>query len=78
MAEFLRNLQRMADEFDIAVVITNQVKDFVDDRTMCAAKDAKKPFGGNIIAHASQTRLSLREGRGVNRICKVYHSTVLP
>ena len=27
--------------------------------------------GGNIIAHASTTRLKLRKGRGENRICQV-------
>ena len=27
------------------------------------AKDASKPIGGNIIAHASTTRLKLRKGR---------------
>jgi hypothetical protein len=29
------------------------------------------PIGGNIIAHASTTRLYLRKGRGETRICKV-------
>ena len=37
-----------------------------------------KPIGGNIIAHASTTRLSLRKGRGETRICKVYDSPCLP
>ena len=34
--------------------------------------DPKKPIGGNILAHASTTRLSLRKGRGETRICKIY------
>lgn len=34
--------------------------------------DPKKPIGGNILAHASTTRLSLRKGRGENRIAKIY------
>lgn len=33
---------------------------------------------GNIIAHASQTRLSLRKGRGETRVCKIYDSPCLP
>ena len=45
---------------------------------MFAAADAKKPIGGHIIAHASQTRLSLRKGRAESRICKVYDSPCLP
>lgn len=35
-------------------------------------------IGGNIIAHASTARLSLRKGRGDNRICKIYDSPCLP
>jgi DNA repair protein RAD51 len=42
------------------------------------AADPKKPIGGNIVAHASTTRLSLRKGRGNNRICKIYDSPCLP
>lgn len=34
--------------------------------------DPKKPIGGNIMAHASTTRISLRKGRGENRIAKIY------
>lgn len=77
MGQFLRHLQRIADEFGCAVVITNQVVAQVDGGAMFVA-DPKKPIGGNIIAHASQTRLSLRKGRGENRICKIYDSPNLP
>lgn len=40
--------------------------------------DPKKPIGGNIMAHASTTRLSLRKGRGNTRVCKIYDSPCLP
>ena len=40
--------------------------------------DPKKPIGGNIMAHASTTRLYLRKGRGDSRICKIYESPNLP
>ena len=40
--------------------------------------DAKKPIGGNIMAHASTTRLYLRKGRGETRIVKIYDSPSLP
>lgn len=46
--------------------------------TMMAMGDMKKPIGGNIMAHASTTRLYLRKGRGENRIVKVYDSPCLP
>eukprot|EP01089_Gocevia_fonbrunei_P000448 TRINITY_DN1046_c0_g1_i1.p1 TRINITY_DN1046_c0_g1~~TRINITY_DN1046_c0_g1_i1.p1 ORF type:complete len:364 (-),score=99.99 TRINITY_DN1046_c0_g1_i1:60-1115(-) len=78
LARFLRSLQRLADEFGIAVVITNQVVAQVDGGAMFAGQDSKKPIGGNIMAHASTTRLSLRKGRGETRICKVYDSPCLP
>eukprot|EP00127_Corallochytrium_limacisporum_P000193 Clim_evm10s7 gene=Clim_evmTU10s7 len=77
MAQFLRMLMRLADEFSVAVVITNQVVAQVDGGAMFAV-DPKKPIGGNIIAHASTTRLSLRKGRGETRICKIYDSPNLP
>ncbi|KAI8592376.1 recombinase rad51 [Geranomyces variabilis] len=77
LAQFLRLLQRMADEFGVAVVLTNQVVAQVDGMAMFNP-DPKKPIGGNIMAHSSTTRLSLRKGRGENRICKIYDSPNLP
>ncbi|EGR29337.1 hypothetical protein IMG5_158050 [Ichthyophthirius multifiliis] len=77
LGKFLRNIQRLADEFSIAVVITNQVMSQVDGSAMFAG-DMKKPIGGNIMAHASTTRLYLRKGRGESRICKIYDSPCLP
>jgi len=75
MAQFLRQLTRLAEEFGVAVFITNQV--VADPGGMSFAKDSTKPIGGNIIAHASTTRLRLRKGRGENRICTVYDSPTL-
>ncbi|KAL8559640.1 recombinase rad51 [Nucella lapillus] len=77
LARFLRMLLRLADEYGVAVVITNQVVAQVDGAAMFSA-DPKKPIGGNIIAHASTTRLYLRKGRGETRICKIYDSPCLP
>ena len=73
LARFLRMLQRLADEFGVAVVITNQVVANVDANAMFSA-DNKKPIGGHIIAHASTTRLYLKKGKGENRVCKIYDS----
>uniref|UniRef100_T1IIF6 DNA repair protein RAD51 homolog n=1 Tax=Strigamia maritima TaxID=126957 RepID=T1IIF6_STRMM len=77
LARFLRMLLRLADEFGVAVLISNQVVAQVDGASVFAA-DPKKPIGGNIIAHASTTRLYLRKGRGETRICKIYDSPCLP
>ncbi|KAI9339368.1 Rad51 protein [Obelidium mucronatum] len=76
LAKFLRMLQRLADEFGIAVVLTNQVVASVDSTNPFGP--TSKPIGGNIIAHASTTRLSLRKASGENRICKVFDSPNLP
>lgn len=77
LARFLRMLLRLADEFGVAVLISNQVVAQVDGGPMFQA-DPKKPIGGNILAHASTTRLYLRKGRGETRICKIYDSPCLP
>ncbi|VDO93201.1 unnamed protein product [Haemonchus placei] len=52
----MRLLIKLADEFGVAVVITNQVVAQVDGGAMFQM-DAKKPIGGNIVAHMSTTRL---------------------
>ncbi|KAI0845583.1 DNA repair protein rhp51 [Daldinia vernicosa] len=79
LAKFMRTLQRLADEFGIAVVITNQVVAQVDGGPSAMFNpDPKKPIGGNIIAHASTTRVSLKKGRAETRIAKIYDSPCLP
>lgn len=78
LARFLRMLLRLADEFGVAVVITNQVVATVDGAAALFCADPKKPIGGNIMAHSSTTRLYLRKGRGETRICKIYDSPCLP
>jgi DNA repair protein RAD51 len=75
LGKFLRKLQRLADTFGVAVVITNQVTATVDASSF---GPTSKPIGGNIIAHASTTRLALRKGRGEERVCKVVDSPMLP
>jgi DNA repair protein RAD51 len=77
LARFLRSLMRIADEYGVAVVMTNQVVACVDGSAMFNANPIK-PIGGNIVAHSSTTRLSLRKGRGNARICKIFDSPSLP
>ena len=40
--------------------------------------DGLKPIGGNIMAHASTTRIKLRKGRGDQRIARIMDSPMLP
>jgi len=77
LGQFLRSLLKLCDSFGVAVVVTNQVVAQVDGSSMFGG-DSKKPIGGNIMAHASTTRLKLRKGRGNTRICKIYDSPNLP
>jgi len=77
LAQFLRALLRIADQFQCAVVITNQVVSNPGGNAFLGGNNTT-PIGGNIIAHASTTRLSLRKGRGNTRICKIYDSPNLP
>ena len=76
LAKFLRNLQKIADEHKIVVVVTNQVVATVDGNSF--GGNDKKPIGGHIMAHACQTRLYLKKGLKQNRICKIYDSPSLP
>ena len=77
LAKFMRALQRLADQFGVAVVVTNQVVAQVDN-AMPFNPEPKKPIGGNIMAHSSTTRLAFRKGKGCQRICKVVDSPCLP
>ena len=77
LAQFLRALTNLAQTYGVAVVITNQVTADPGGGAMFV-KDNNKPIGGNIIAHASTTRLKLRKGRGENRVMKVVDSPMIP
>ena len=77
LGRFMAKLQKISEEFNIAVVITNQV---MSDpaAAMTFAANPPKPIGGHIMAHFSTTRLALRKGRAEQRIMKIYDSPCLP
>lgn len=77
LAQMLSRLQKIAEEYNVAVFVTNQMT-ADPGATMSFQADPKKPIGGNILAHASTTRISLRKGRGETRIAKIYDSPDLP
>lgn len=77
LAQFMRGLSKLAETYNICVVMTNQVVAKVDGSAMFGGND-KAPVGGNIVAHASTTRLFFKKGRGEQRICKIYDSPCLP
>lgn len=76
MNQSLSKLLKLADQFNIAVLITNQV--MANPGATMSFGDTKLPVGGHILAHASTTRLYLRKGKDNERICKIYDSPSLP
>ncbi|EKE42819.1 hypothetical protein ENUP19_0246G0033 [Entamoeba nuttalli] len=77
LGKMMNKLIKISEEFNVAVVITNQVMSDPGGGAMFVV-DPKKPIGGHVIAHASTTRLYLRKGKGEQRIVKIYDSPNLP
>jgi len=77
LSKVMSRLQKLSEEFNIPVIITNQV--MADPAAaMSFAANPPKPVGGHILAHFSTTRLALRKGRAEQRIMKIYDSPSLP
>lgn len=71
--EFMLPKLTISQEFNIAVVMSNQVQS--DPGAMAfAGMDGRKPVGGHVLAHASTTRVLLRKGRGDERVAKILDS----
>ncbi|MDZ4256277.1 MAG: DNA repair and recombination protein RadA, partial [archaeon] len=70
----MRVLQRLAEVSNVAVLVTNQVL----ERPDIMFGDPTAPVGGNVVAHASKTRLYLRKGKENKRIAKLVDSPSLP
>lgn len=77
LAQLLSRLQKISEEYNLAVFVTNQMT-ADPGANMSFQADPKKPIGGNILAHASTTRIYLRKGRGELRIAKIYDSPDMP
>ncbi|XP_015910807.1 meiotic recombination protein DMC1/LIM15 homolog isoform X1 [Parasteatoda tepidariorum] len=77
LAQMMSRLQKLSEEYNVAVFITNQMTSD-PGASMSFQADPKKPIGGHILAHASTTRISLRKGKGEMRIAKIYDSPDLP
>jgi DNA repair protein RadA len=70
----IHKLQRLADTYELAVYVTNQVM----DNPGILFGDPTTPVGGNIIAHAATTRLYMRKGKEDRRIVRLVDSPSLP
>jgi DNA repair protein RadA len=70
----LHRLLRIAEIYNIPVVVTNQVVSSPD--TFFGPTD--KPAGGNIVAHLSTNRVFIRKSKKNLRIAKIIDSPYLP
>lgn len=70
----LHTLQRLADAFNLAVYVTNQV--MADPSVLFG--DPTRAVGGNVLAHMSTFRIYLRRGRGGTRIARMVDAPNLP
>ncbi|KAL5224248.1 hypothetical protein ABZP36_010887 [Zizania latifolia] len=76
LAQMLSRLTKIAEEFNVAVYITNQV--ITDPGGGMFITDPKKPAGGHVLAHAVTIRLMLRKGKREQRVCKIFDAPNLP
>ena len=70
----LHTLQRLADKYNLAIYITNQVM----ANPAIFFGNPTQPIGGHIIGHASTYRLYLRKSKGEKRIARLIDSPHLP
>ncbi|KUH33163.1 hypothetical protein APY94_07090 [Thermococcus celericrescens] len=74
LAKHLADLHRIADLYDIAVFVTNQVQAKPD----AFFGDPTRPVGGHILAHSATLRIYLRKGKAGKRVARLIDSPHLP
>ncbi|MHA2202402.1 MAG: DNA repair and recombination protein RadA [Candidatus Hodarchaeales archaeon] len=72
--QHIHTLLKVAEVSNLAVIVTNQVHSKPD----MFFGDPTAPVGGNIVAHASHTRVYLRKSKGERRIARIADSPLLP
>ena len=70
----IHDLQRLADRYNIAIYITNQVMSKPD----VFFGDPTKAVGGHVLAHATGCRIYLRHSKGQKRVARMMDSSYLP
>jgi len=76
LGRHLRQLMKLAEAYDIAVVVTNQVMARPDVYGYYG--EIVEAIGGHVLAHAPGVRVFLRKSRGNKRIAKVVDAPHLP
>ncbi len=72
--KYLHNLMKIAEQFNLAVYVTNQV---MSNPAMLFG-DPTTAIGGNIVGHASTYRIYIRKGKKGSRVAKLIDSPNLP
>ena len=70
----MHQLQRLADAYNLAVYVTNQV--MADPSVLFG--DPTRPVGGHVLAHLSTYRIYLRKGKEGRRIARMIDAPNLP
>lgn len=70
----LHQLQRLADVYNLAIYLTNQVM----SRPDVLFGDPTAPIGGHILGHQATYRVYLRKSKGEKRIARLIDSPSLP
>jgi len=70
----MHTLLKLADQYNVAVYVTNQVM----SRPDVFFGDPTTAIGGHIVAHASTFRIYLRKGKKGSRVAKLVDSPNLP
>ncbi|KAJ6504405.1 Rad51-domain-containing protein [Mycena vulgaris] len=63
LGQMLSKLTKLSEEYNIAILLTNQVQSDPGATMTFVAGGALKPIGGHILSHASATRMFLRKGK---------------
>jgi len=71
---YIHTLLRLAEQYNLAVYVTNQVM----ARPDILFGDPTQAIGGHIVGHASTYRLYLRKGKKNSRVAKLIDSPNLP
>ncbi|WP_324735033.1 DNA repair and recombination protein RadA [Thermococcus sp. SY098] len=74
LGKHLADLHRLANLYDIAIFVTNQVQ----ARPDAFFGDPTRPIGGHILAHSATLRIYLRKGKAGKRIARLIDSPHLP
>jgi len=72
--KYLHKLLRLAEIYNLAVVVTNQAQ----ANPNAFFGNPNRPAGGHVLAHACTHRVMLRKSKGGKRIARIFDSPYIP